>query len=89
MSLNDFEIDEQKEATYRRLVNPQLMDDLKDKILHELVQLRERVARALVQERRRHLFMEQYRRLSHSGKLRLQNQLRFELSLEENERDWR
>lgn len=37
MSLNDFEIDEQKEATYRRLVNPQLMDELKDKILQELV----------------------------------------------------
>jgi AraC-like DNA-binding protein len=32
-----FEIDEEKEAVYRRLVNPQVMDDLKEKILHELV----------------------------------------------------
>ena len=32
-----FEIDEEKEATYRKLVNPQLMDELKEKILQELV----------------------------------------------------
>jgi AraC-like DNA-binding protein len=32
-----FEIDEKKEAVYRKLVNPQLMDKLKEKILQELV----------------------------------------------------
>ena len=31
------DINEEKEAFYRKLVNPQVMDDLKEKILHELV----------------------------------------------------
>jgi AraC-like DNA-binding protein len=33
----NFEIEEQKEASYRKLVNPQLMEQLKEKILHELL----------------------------------------------------
>ena len=33
----NFEIEEQKEASYRKLVNPQLMELLKEKILHELL----------------------------------------------------
>lgn len=32
-----FEIDEAKEANYRKLVNPQLMDELKEKIQYALV----------------------------------------------------
>ncbi len=37
MASIQFEINEEKEAFYRKLVNPQVMDDLKEKILHELI----------------------------------------------------
>lgn len=37
MSVNQFEIQEEKEAFYRKLVRPKLMDELRDKILTKLL----------------------------------------------------
>ncbi len=37
MTFQNIEVKEDKEAVYRKLVNPQVMDDLKEKILQELV----------------------------------------------------
>jgi len=37
MTQQNFEIKEDKEAVYRKLVNPKVMDELKEKILQELV----------------------------------------------------
>jgi AraC-like DNA-binding protein len=37
ITIGNFTSDERKEAVYRRLVNPQLLDELKDRILEQLV----------------------------------------------------
>ena len=37
INADNFEVDNKKEASYRRLVNPEVMDELKDKILQQLV----------------------------------------------------